>query len=147
MNFAQRLDEDLKEAMKSRDKSRVETLRMLKSQLHYVEIDKDGDLNEADGIAVLNSAVKKRKEAMEMYEKGGRMELYEKEKRELEIIQSYLPEPLSREELEDSVDAIIQELGATGSRDFGRVMKEAMAQFKGRAEGKVVQEIVRAKLT
>ncbi|RKY80186.1 GatB/YqeY domain-containing protein [candidate division KSB1 bacterium] len=146
MSLVQRLNEDLKKAMKSGDKAKVETLRMLKSQLHNVEISKGSNLDEADEIAVLNSAVKKHKEAMEMYEKGERMDLYEKEKRELMIIQSYLPEPLSRDELENSIDAIIQKLGATSSRDFGRVMKEAIAQFRGRAEGKLIQEIVRTKL-
>ncbi|RKY78784.1 GatB/YqeY domain-containing protein [candidate division KSB1 bacterium] len=146
MSLVQRLNEDLKKAMKSGDKAKVETLRMLKSQLHNVEISKGSNLDGADEIAVLNSAVKKHKEAMEMYEKGERMDLYEKEKRELMIIQSYLPEPLSRDELENSIDAIIQKLGATSSRDFGRVMKEAIAQFRGRAEGKLIQEIVRTKL-
>jgi len=146
VSLAERLDADLKEALKSGDKIRVDTIRMLKSELRNREIEKRGALDPDEEIRLLNSAVKKHKEAMELYEKGGRLDLYEKEKKELEIISQYLPEPLTREEVEKRIDEIIARTGAKSLKEIGVVMKEAMAEMKGRVDGRMVQEIVRSKL-
>jgi len=146
MSLMDKISQDLKSAMKSGDKNRVDVLRMLKAQIKNVEIDKGRDLTEEEEIQVLQSAAKKRKEAVELYEKGNRPELAAKEKEELAIIQTYLPKQLSREEVEAAISAVIDEIGASSIKDMGRVMKEAMARLKGKTDGKLVQEIVRSKL-
>jgi len=95
---------------------------------------------------VLTAAVKKRKEAIELYEKGGRADLAHQERQELDVISSYLPKQLSKEEAEEVIQRIIAETGASSSKDFGKVMPLAMKELKGRIEGKLVQEIVKSKL-
>lgn len=146
MSLLDRLTEDMKAALKSKDKVRLETIRLLRGQLQDARIAKQGELSPEEEIAVLTSAVKKRREAIEAYEKSDRLDLLEKEKAELAILQAYLPEQLSAEEIAAEVDKVIAELRAASMRDFGAVMKETMARLKGRAEGKVVQQIVREKL-
>lgn len=147
MSLADQIVQDLKTAMKSGDSVRRDLLRLLKSQLRNREIQLNTALSEDDEIQVLNSAVKTRKESIELYQKGGREDLAEKEKQELEIIQSYLPQALSEEELNKAVDEVIVESGAVSGKDFGRVMKEVMNRYRGQVDGKQVQELVRNKLT
>jgi len=147
MGLQERLLQDLKSAMKSGDKVRVETIRLLRAQLKNAQIAKGGELSPEEEIGVLTKAVKKRKEAMELYQKGERMDLFEKEERQLKIISEYLPKPLTREEVEEVVSRIIQRVGATGLKDLGKVMPEAMKELKGRADGKLVQQIAREKLS
>ncbi|NOY77111.1 MAG: GatB/YqeY domain-containing protein [Calditrichaeota bacterium] len=146
MSLMDKISQDLKSAMKSGDKNRVDVLRMIKAQIKNVEIDKGRELTEEEELQVLQSAAKKRKEAVELYEKGNRPELAAKEKEELAIIQTYLPKQLSREEVEAVISGVIDEIGASSMKDMGRVMKEAMARLKGKTDGKLVQEIVRSKL-
>ena len=146
MSLSEKIASDLKAAMKSGQRTRVDVLRMLKAQIKNTEIEKGRELTEEEEIQVLQSAAKKRKEAMELYEKGGRPELAAKEKEELTIIETYLPKQMSRQEVEAVVSAIISEVGASSVKDFGKVMKAAMGQLRGKADGKVVQEIVRSKL-
>lgn len=138
--------QDLKAAMKAREKNRVDVLRLLKARIKNLEIDKGRALTGEEEIQVLQSAAKKRKEAIDLYEKGNRPELAEKEREELAVIQSYLPEQLSREDVEREIVLIVEETGASSMKDLGKVMKEAMARLKGKADGKLVQEIVRSKL-
>ena len=109
-------------------------------------IDSGKDLTPDDEIQILLNAAKKRKEAMEAYEKGNRQDLVEKEQQELEIIQQYLPAQMSDEEIAKQIDDIIQSTGASSIRDLGRVMSEAMKALKGKADGKKVQQLVREKL-
>jgi hypothetical protein len=121
-------------------------LRLLKAQLRNAEIEKGSPLTEEEEIQLLNSALKKRRESMELYAKGGRQDLYEKEAREVEIIQSYLPKQLTPEELKEVVEKVIAEVGATSPRDMGKVMKAIMSEYRGRVDGRQVQELVKAKL-
>ena len=147
MSLSDQIIRDLKEAMKSGDRARTETVRMLKAHIKNLEIEKQRALTEEDEIQLLNSEVKKRKESMEMFQKGGRQDLYDQEAHELEIIQTYLPQPLSPEELSRALDQVLSELQASSSNDLGRVMKEMLSHYRGRVDGKQVQELVRKKLT
>ncbi len=146
MSLSEKIASDLKAAMKSGQRTRVDVLRMIKAQIKNVEIEKGRPLTEEEEIQVLQSAAKKRKEAIALYEKGGRPELAAKEKEELAVIEAFLPKQLSREEIEAVVAEIISETGASSLKDLGKVMKEAMGRLRGKADGKLVQEIVRAKL-
>jgi len=147
MGLREKINDDLKEAMRSGDKVRLETLRMLRAQI--LEFEKSGagrEMNEEDDMKILLSAVKKRKESIEQYEKAGRKELVEKEQRELEIIQHYLPQQMSKEDAEKIITTIIAETGATSAKDFGKVMSAAMKELKGKIDGKIINEIVKQKL-
>ena len=147
MNLTQRINEDLKAAMKSGNKLRLETLRMLRAQI--IEFEKKGldrPMNEDDEMSILMSASKKRKEAIEIFTKAGRMELVEQETKELEIISEYLPKQLSREDAEKIVENLIQQSGAASMKDLGKVMPIAMKELKGKIDSKVISEIVKQKL-
>jgi hypothetical protein len=147
MSLNEQINNDLKTAMKSGDKVRLDTIRLLRAAL--IELAKRGEGKEItadDELAVLLAATKKRKEAIEVYERAGRQELAQQERNELEIISSYLPKQLSVEEAAAVVQRIISETGASSAKDFGKVMPLAMKELKGKFDGKVVQEMVKAKL-
>ena len=146
MALQEQLMNDLKEAMKAKDKVRLETIRGLRAQLKNAEIDKGRPLTEEEEIQVLMSAVKKRKESIEQFRAVNRPERAAEEEQELKIIQQYLPEQMSEEEITQLVELVIQEVGASSPRDMGKVMGKIMPQVKGRADGKIVQSIVRKKL-
>lgn len=146
MTIAERLSEDVKTAMKARETIRVETLRMVRAQLKDARIAKGSDLTEEEHLDVLSNAAKKRKEAIAMYEKSSRADLLAKEQQELDIISAYLPEQLSQEEIEKVISAVIAETGASTLQDIGKVMGPAMKQLKGKADGKLIQELVRQRL-
>jgi len=146
MNIQTQLVEDMKTAMRAGNKLRLSTIRMIRAQLQDAVIAKGNDLTPDEELAVLTSAAKKRKEAIKAYTDGGRDELAEKERHELEIITSYMPEQLSEAEIENKIAEIIERVGAVGLKDLGKVMREAMQEFKGKADGKSVQELVRKKL-
>jgi uncharacterized protein YqeY len=149
MSIKDKLTEDMKTAMKSGEKHRLETIRTVIAQMKDAIINMRGtgkEFTEQDEIQVLLNASKKRKEAMELYEKGGRQDLYEKEKKELEIISEYLPKQMPSEEAEKLIESIISQVGATSAKDIGKVMSVAMKELKGKIDGKVVQEIVKKKL-
>lgn len=147
MEIQNRLSEDLKTAMKAKEKIKVGTIRMVRAQLKDFQIAKGDELNEEDEISVLINAAKKRKEALELYEKSDRQDLIEQEKQELEIISAYLPAQLSKEEVENVVLKVIEEVGASSLQDLGKVMGATMKDLKGKADGRMVQEIVREKLS
>ena len=147
MGIKERLMEDMKEALRSKDKIRLSTIRMINSLIKNAEIDKRGELTEEEIVQLLRKYAKQRKEAIEMYEKGGRQDLVEKEKRELEIVESYLPEELSEEEIRKLVREAIEEVGASSPKDLGKVMKVVMPKVKGRADGSLVNRIVREMLS
>lgn len=146
MSILQQLTEDMKQAMKAREKLKLGTIRMLISQLKNERIDSGEDLTLDDEIRILMNAAKKRKEAIEAYQAGNRQDLLEKEQQELEIIQQYLPAQMSEEEIEKQIDEIIRSSGASSLKDLGKVMSETMKVLKGRADGKKVQQLVKEKL-
>jgi uncharacterized protein len=146
MSLKERISEDLKKAMKSGEKERLETLRTLRAALMEKEIElrtSGRPLNQEDETTVLTSAAKKRKESIEQFGKGGRQDLVDQETRELAIIQEYLPKQMSRDEVVALVQQIMTETGATGAQDFSKVMPLAMKQLKGKTDGKLVQELVK----
>ena len=144
MTFEQQINEDLKESMKSGDKLRLETLRSLRASI--IEFSKSGtgkDMSEEDAQKILLNASKKRKDAIEMYKQAGRQDLLEKEQSELAIIAAYLPEQLSESEVVDALKSIIQQAGAEGPKDMGKVMGLAMKELRGKADGTLVQQCLK----
>jgi uncharacterized protein YqeY len=145
-SLSKRVEEAFKEALKGKQAVALSTLRMLKTAIRHREVDLKRPVTEEELQAVINTQVKQRREAIHEYTKAGRPDLAHKEEEELSILLSFLPPQLSPEEVEAVVARIIQEVGATGPKDLGKVMKSAMASLSGRADGKVVQEIVRRRL-
>ena len=146
MSYLARLTEDMKIAMKAGDKDRLSVIRLLRGQLKDGVIAKRAELTTDEEISVLSNALKKRRESIEAYQNAGRMDLVQKEQKELEVIQSYLPAQLSPEEIEAVVLKVVQETGAQTMKDLGKVMPLVMEQVKGRADGRLVNELVRKKL-
>ena len=138
---------ELKTARNGKDSIKVNTIRLLLAQLQVLQIAKGEAQSADDEISVLTNEVKKRKEAIKFYEQSHREELKSKEMRELEIISAYLPKQLTEHEIQEIVEKVIQEVGATTIKDLGKVMSTTMKQLKGQADGKLVQEIVRHKLS
>ena len=141
-----RLDQAFKEAIKTKQPVAASTLRLVKSAIRYREVELQRPLTEAELQAIINTQVKQRREAIAEYTKAGRPELAQQEEEELSVLLSFLPPQLSPAEMAAEVDGVIAELGASGPKDLGKVMKGAMARLAGRADGKVIQEIVRQRL-
>ncbi|MGC8970958.1 MAG: GatB/YqeY domain-containing protein [bacterium] len=140
----EKINKDYLEAKKSRNTLRESVLNLLKSNIKYKEIEAKGkgkNLEDSDIIDLIKQEIKKRKESIELYRQAGRQELVEKESEELKILQEYLPEQLSEEEIKAILEKIIDEVGAIGVKDLGKVMKEAMKELKGKAEGEVIRKI------
>jgi len=133
---------DLTSAMKAQEKERLSTLRMLQSALKNEQINVGHELSDEEAMTVIRKAVKQRLDSIEQYTNAGRTELAEKERSEMDLLKTYLPPELSEEELESGLREIIASTGAASKKDMGKVMKEATARFKGRADGKKIQEIV-----
>lgn len=148
MDLRQRIEADMKTAMKARDKVTLQTLRSIKS-LILLEATKGGDnvFDEQGEIALLKRAAKQRNDSAEIFQKEGRAELAAEELAELAIIEKYLPQMLSDEEIEKGVQAAITEIGASSMRDMGKVMKTALAGFEGRADNKKVSQMVKKLLS
>lgn len=149
MNFQEKIDRDLKEAMKARETGRLAVLRMLKSALKNAAIEKGGasaTLDDAEAMAVVRKQVKQRQDSVEGFEKGGRPALAANEKAEIEVLNAYLPEQLSAEELTALVKAAIAEAGATSKAQMGAVMKIAQAKAAGRADGRTLSQEVQKNL-
>ena len=147
MSLQERITSDLTTSMKAKDASRTSTLRMVKAALMNRQIEKGGALTDEETTKTLRSLVKQRRDSIEQYEKGGRQELADKERAEIEVIEAYLPQAASREEIEQAVALAISETGASSMRDMGAVMKATQARLAGRnADGRTVSEIVKAKL-
>ena len=146
MSVEKQLMEDMKLAMKSGNKIERDTIRMLRAQIKLASIDKKDELNEAELAQVLQKEAKKRKEAIEMFQQGNRQDLVKKEKSELEIISTYLPEQLSDKDLDKIITEAIESLQVTSEKDMGRVMGAIMPKVKGKADGKVVQQKVKEHL-
>ena len=143
MTLLDRLAQELKAAMIAKDAERLSTLRLLKSAVNYAQIERRTEnLTEAEVVALIQKEVKKRRDAAEQYEKGGRPELASKEKQEITVLESFLPQALALDELEQLVRATIQETGATSKKQMGQVIKAVQARAAGRAAGKIISELV-----
>ena len=140
------IEQDLHAAMKSGDEVRKRTLRMLISSIKLREVDQQADLEEADILSLVQKEVKSREETIEEAKTAGRDDLIESSQAEIEVLQDYLPEPLSEDELNVLIDQAIQKSNASGPQDMGQVMKEIMPDVQGRADGKTVSTMVRKQL-
>lgn len=147
MSLKQQIISDLTASMKAQDAPRTSTLRMVKAALTNREIEKGGELDDDEMMRLLRSLVKQRHDSVEQYEKGGRQELADKEKLEIEVIEAYLPQAASNEEIEAAVAAAVTETGANSMKDMGRVMKAVQAALAGKnADGRTIGETVKRKL-
>ena len=142
-----RLIEEMKGAMKSRDDLRLSTIRLIRSAIKNREIELRREFEDSEIIEVIASMIKQRRESIRLFIQGGRTDLVEKEEKELAMLLEFLPPQLERAELEDLVLKTIAECGAQGSKDLGKVMKALTSQVSGRADGKLVAEVVRDKLS
>lgn len=148
MSLSDRLTQDLKLAMKSRDQLRMDVIRMIKAAILNKEVELKRDLDDAEMSRVMTALVKQRRESVEQFEKAQRMELAAKERKEIEIIESYLPKPLSTDELEAIVTSVVLETGSSTLKDMGTVMKAVMTRLVGQSiDGKQVSDLVKSKLS
>lgn len=147
MSLREQVVKDLTAAMKAQDANRTSTLRMVKAAMMNRQIEKGSELDDEEMQKLLRSLVKQRRDSIEQYEKANRQELVDKEKAEIDVIEVYLPQAASREEIEQAVAAAIAETGATSMKDMGGVMKTVQAALAGKnADGRLVSEVVKAKL-
>jgi uncharacterized protein YqeY len=146
MSLIARIEEELKEAMQARESERRDALRLILAALRSAEKELQRPLHDDEELQVLQRERKRRAEAAEAFRTAGRDEQAKGEERELEILEEFMPEPLSEAELEEIVDDAIAEVGATSMRDIGRVMADVMPQVAGRADGSAVSQLVREKL-
>lgn len=146
MNLSERLNEDMKQAMKSQDKFKLSTIRMIRATIKNLEIDLKRTLNDNEVLDILSREIKQRKDALQEFEKAGREDLASNVKAEAEIIAGYLPEQLTEEEIKVIVQQTIQETGASSKADIGKVMSALMPKVKGRADGKLVNQAVQQQL-
>ena len=144
MSLKEQLTNDMKEAMKAHEKDRLAVIRMVRGAIRQQEIDGKKELNDDDVIAVISKEVKMRKDSIEEFTKGGRDDLVTKTQAEIEILLPYLPQQLSEAEIRELVEAAVAKTGATTQKDMGKVMGVLMPQVKGRADGKLVNTIVRS---
>ena len=147
MSLKERLDADLKTAMKEKDAVKLSTVRLLKSAIKYREIEVMKPLDDAGVQAVIASEIKRRRDSVEQYRAGKRQDLADKEEAEIAILQAYQPPPLSASELSAMVDEAIGRVAAQGPKDMGAVMKSLLPEVQGRAEGKVLSEMVKQRLS
>ena len=140
--LSEKIRADLTESMKARDAERTSTLRMLQTSVKNEQINLKRELTDEETLSVIRKAVKQRQDSIEQYTKGNRPELAEKERSEMELLRAYLPPELTDEELEAGLREIVASTGAQSKKDMGKVMKEATARYKGRVDGKKIQEVV-----
>ncbi len=148
MSLKTKIYEDLNSAMKAKDNVRTETLRSIRAEI--LKMDKSGmnrEMNEEEEIELISRQAKMRKESIEMFGQAGRQDLVDKENAQLVIINEYLPAQMSADEAEGIVSKIISDSGATSQKDFGKVMGEVMKALKGKIDGKIIQELVKSKLS
>lgn len=147
MALKERLDQDMKQAMRDKAQLKLDTIRMLKSAIKYREIELMKPLDDAGVVAVVGTEIKRRRDSVEQYRAGNRQDLADKEQKELEFLQAYLPQQLGDDELRAKVDEVVKRVGAQGPKDMGAVMKALVPEVQGRADGKVVSELVKARLS
>lgn len=146
MSLRQDIHKDIAVAMKAGDKERLSTVRMLMSAIKYKEVDAHRELTDEETIAVISTLVKQRQDSIEQFTKGNRLDLVEKETKEVEVLRGYLPPQLTEAEVRDIIKKAVAETGATGQKDMGKLMKVVMPQVKGKADGKMVNDIVKEAL-
>jgi len=147
MGLEEKIDEGMRDALRAGDKIRLSTIRMIRAAIHNRVIEKKGKLTDEEITQVLSSLVKKAKESIEQFQRGNRSDLVEKEEAEMNILLSFMPKQLEKEEIERIVDQKIKELNAKDLKDLGQVMKATMAILKGKADGRMVNEIVKERLS
>jgi uncharacterized protein YqeY len=143
----QALDDQFKIALKAQDKTKTSALRMLRAAIKNKEVERRGKLEDQDILSLIQGMIRQGKEAIEQFEKGGRPDLADKEKAELEIYRAFLPAQATSSEIEETVNQVIREVQASCMKDMGKVMKGAMAKLGGRAEGQTIQAVVKQKLS
>jgi len=147
MTLTQRVQKDMVDAMRKKEELRLSTLRMMKAALQNKRIDKRADLDEKEELQVFSTMIKQRKDSIEQFEKGNRLELAQREAQEITIIEAYMPQAVGEEEIQATVRAVIADMGAPTMKDMGTVMKNVMAKFGcARVDGKLVSEAVKKHL-
>ena len=147
MNLLERLESEMIKAAKARDSERLGAIRFVRSQTKNRQIELKRELKDEDVVEVLSRIAKQHRESIEQFQEGGRDELVEHERRQLSVIEEYLPAQLSEQELLEILSGVIEETGAAGPRDIGMVMKTIMPRVKGLADGKIVKDLVQSRLT
>lgn len=147
MGLYEKVKGEMVQATKEKDRLRLSVVRLIKTALHNLEIDLKRPLDDQECLQLLSGMVKQRRDSIEQFRQGGRMDLVEKEQAELTFIQSFMPQQLSEEDIAKEIEKAIQEVGATGIKDMGKVMKILMPGLTGRADGKLVGEKVKARLS
>lgn len=147
MALKERLDQDMKSAMRERAQLKLDTIRMLKSSIKYREIELMKPLDDAGIHGVIATEIKRRRDSVEAYKAGNRQDLADKEQQEAEILQAYLPQQLTEAEVREKVDEAVKKVGAQSMKDMGAVMKALMPEVQGRADGKTVSELVKVRLS
>lgn len=147
MTFKTRIDQDMMVAAKAKDKTALSALRMIKAAVHNREIDLKRELEDSEFLQVLSAMVKQRRDSIEQFSKGGRADLVDKEEAEMKIIQAFMPLPLSEEEALVEIRKAVDETGARGVKDMGKVMKALMPKLTGKVDGKLLSEKVKAVLS
>lgn len=148
MSLKNKINEDLNNALKAKDSVRVDTLRSVRAEI--LKMDKSGmnrEMTEEEEIQLLNKQAKMRKESIDLFGQAGRTDLVDKEQAQLDIISEYLPKQMTPEEADEIVKKIVEDSGVTSQKDFGKVMGDVMKQLKGKIDGKVLQELVKSKLS
>ena len=140
--LTEKIRAELTAAMKARDAERLSTLRMVQSAFKYQQIESGHELSDEEAMTVIRKAVKQRLDSIEQYTKGNRPELAEKERSEMELLKTWLPPDLTDDEIEAGLREIVATTGAQSKKDMGKVMKEASARYKGRVDGRKIQEII-----
>ena len=143
MGLEERLMADLRDAMRSKDAVRKEAIRLLRAAVKNAEIEEQRSLSDSEIEDLVRRDIKRREEAIEMFEKGGREDLVTQEKAKIAVLEEYMPEQLSEDEIREVVNEIVDELGASGLSDLGPVMREAMARLRGQADGRLVNQVAR----
>jgi uncharacterized protein len=147
MGLEERLIDEMKEAMKSNDKLRLSTIRMIRSAAKNKEIEQRQKLNDEDIQRVIQGMIRRGEDSLEQFRAGGRMDLVEKESKELEILRSFLPQSLSQEDILKVIDQSVEEVQASSLKDLGKVMKSVMPKLQGKADGKLVNQLVKERLS
>ena len=147
MKLADQVNTDITNAMRAKEPVRLSALRMLKTALTNKSIEKGRELDDTEGVQVIGTLIKQRRDSIEQFQKGGRQDLVDREAAEIKVLEEYLPPPVSEAELGAIIDAVVSETGASSPKDMGKVMKGVMSRLTGRtADGRVVSEMVKKRL-
>jgi uncharacterized protein YqeY len=146
MQLSERLSQEMKQAMRDKDKTRLSVIRMVRSAMKYREIETGDPLTDEDIVVIVQKELKQRRDSLQAFESAGRTDLAEATRSEIDVLMDYLPKQMSEDELRELITAIISEIGASGKSDTGKVMSKLMPQIRGRADGKLAQSLVQTLL-